>query len=374
MHPFSPAKNKTFDDLDTQYRSHYLSADARQTSIAIAVWLVPMLLFAYGDYLIWGFSPKFAGALALRLVFCIFSLYTIFALTKVVTPRDYDRIFLHWAMAAVAVVVYINYSWAPLVPPNGIISILIIFSAYLLFPSSLHIRLAPPLTLSIANLILGWWVVDTLTPYMLLTSLVAVAMANVLGIIFSSSLQKHRYTEFVSHLEESRIKEELIMLASFDELTGVFNRRKLIELASEEYERFVTGGQPFSVLMMDVDNFKQLNDSFGHAAGDFILAKFAAYVAKSLDVGSIWGRLGGDEFTLVLPGISGAEAKLIAERLHLDLNLEPIIWQNEQLNYTISIGITEKQAQDHSFENLLRRADQALYHAKRNGRNRTEML
>lgn len=375
MRPFIPNLTEAFDVLDSQYRAHYLATDARQTSTVIAVWLIPVLFFAYAEYGLFGLSPRFAASLTLRLVFCLFSLYTISALLKVDTPRNYDYIFLRWAVLTTALILFFNYTWAPFVSPNGAITILILFSAYMVFPTSLAVRLGPALTLSAGNLVLQWRTAESLSPYSLLPTLMAIVMANVLGVIFSSSLHKHRYTEFKSRLDESRIKHELIRLASIDDLTGIFNRRKLIQLANEEFRQCSSQRQPFSVLMVDIDHFKKLNDKFGHALGDLLLSKFAAFVTHNLNTKHIWGRLGGDEFVLVLPGISGKEAKLIAEGLRLDLGIDPlIIWQGQPLTCTISIGLTERQEHDQSFEDTLRKADSALYHAKRNGRNRTEIL
>lgn len=362
------------DDFELKYRAHYLAADARQASNAIAVWMIPVLLFAYPEYLIFGSSPKFAGLLALRLAFCVFSLYTISVVLKVATAREYDYAFLRWAILATAVVLFLNYSWAAYVPPNGAITILILFSSYMVFPNKLSVRLVPPLTLSIGNIVLQWWGAATVSPYSFLTTLAAIVMANILGMVFSSSLQRHRRTEFKARLEETRIKEKLSRLASIDDLTGVFNRRKLIQLATEAFERFDSGSQQFSVLMIDIDNFKKLNDNYGHEAGDLILAKFASYVANNLCEKNIWGRLGGEEFVLVLPNLSCEEAKHVAERLRLGLNEEPGVLQREPLNFTISIGLTAARQQDQSFGDVLQRADKALYCAKGNGRNRTEVL
>lgn len=374
MRPSLSASVEALDALEPQYRAHYLAADARQTSIAIAVWLIPSLLFAYSDYLIFGSSPRFAVSLALRLVFFLFSVYTIFALLKVATARDYDKIFLRWAAFATIVVLFFNYSWAPYVPPNDSFTILILFSAYMVFPNRFIVRLVPPLTLSIGNFVLQLWVAEPDSSYSMLTMIVAIVMANVLGIIFSSSLHKYRRTEFKAFLEETRIKEELSRLASTDDLTGILNRRKLMQLATDVFERFQGGNRRFAVLMIDIDHFKKLNDDYGHVVGDLILSKFTAFVANKLSKDYIWGRFGGEEFVLIMPNVSSEQAKLIAERLRLSLNEDSISWQGEPLTFTISIGLTEVREQDQSFEGILKRADEALYIAKRNGRNRTEML
>ncbi|SMC45222.1 GGDEF domain-containing protein [Sporomusa malonica] len=362
------------DDFESIYRAYYLVADARHTRVAIAVWLIPVLLFAYSDYLLFGYSSKFVLSLAIRLVFFVFSLYTIYALFKVSTGREYDYIFLRWAMFATAVVLFINYSWAPYVPPNGSITMLILFSAYMVFPNRFCIRVVPPLILSIGTLTLHWRFSESVSLHSLHIMLAAFVMANVLGVIFSSSLEKHRRTEFKARLDETRAKEELNRLASIDHLTGILNRRKLVHLTTKEFERFRSSGQSFSVLMIDIDYFKKLNDSYGHAVGDMILREFAAYVANSLYEKNIWGRLGGDEFVLVLLNLPSEQSKQIAERLRLGVNRNPIIYHGKTITFSISIGIAEARDQDSSFESVLKRADEALYHAKRNGRGRIEVL
>ncbi len=364
---------EAMDDLEPRYRAHYLAADARQTSVAIFVWLFPAVFFAYADYLIFGWGLTFAATAAVRLAFCGVSLYTIAALRKVATAREYDRIFLWWAAAAIVSVLFFNYNWASFVPPNGAITILALFSAYMVFPNRLGVRLIPPLVLSAGNLLLQL-VVESVNPESLLTMTVALIMANILGIIFSTWLQNHRRTEFKARLEEARVREELYRLASIDDLTGIFNRRKLMRLAAEEFALFKRESSPLSVLMIDIDHFKRLNDNYGHETGDLILADFTAYVAAGLTHKNIWGRLGGDEFVLVLPGLAAKQAGFIAEQLRRGCEEKAPPRQTAGPGFTISIGVTEARAKDTSFDGVLTRADKALYRAKRNGRNRTETL
>jgi diguanylate cyclase (GGDEF)-like protein len=372
MQPIRHFLTEAMDDLEPSYRVHYLAADARQTIVAIVIWLAPAILFAYADYLIFGWGPTFAASAAVRLAFCVVSLYTIAALRKVATPEEYDRIFLRWAASAIAAVLYLNYSWASYVPPNGAITVLILFSAYMVFPNRLGIRLIPPLVLSVGNLLLQF-VVQPINPKSLLTMIVALIMANVLGIIFSTWLQNHRLTEFRARREEARVREELYRLASIDDLTGILNRRKLMQLAAEEFAQAKREKRPLSVLMIDIDHFKRLNDSCGHEAGDLILTDFTAYVTARLAQKGIWGRLGGDEFVLVLAGFGCGQAGLIAEQLRRGFEAKSRPRQTTGPSFTISIGVTEVRARDKTFDDILKRADKALYRAKRNGRNRTEI-
>ncbi len=364
---------EAMDDLEPRYRAHYLAADARQTSVAIGIWLIPVILLVYVDYHTFGWGRTFAAATGVRLAFCGVSLYTIAALRKVATPADYDRIFLRWAAAAIAAVLFLNYCWASFVPPNGALSVLVLFSAYMVFPNRLGIRLIPPLVFSAGNLLLQLFI-QPIDPRSLLTMTVALVMANVLGIIFSTWLQNHRRTEFKARLEEARVREELYRLASIDELTGILNRRKLMELAAAEFAQAKQHKRPMSVLMIDIDHFKRLNDSYGHETGDLILTDFTAYVTANLEPNGIWGRLGGDEFVLVLPGLSAEQAGLIAEQLRRGFAEKPPPRQAAGPGFTVSIGATEARTRDKTFDSVLIRADKALYRAKRNGRNRTALF
>lgn len=364
----------TKGEFEAIYRKYFLVADAKHTRIAIAVWLIPVLFFGYSDYLLFGYGSNFLALLVTRLLFFAFSLYTIHKLFKVSSAQEYDYIYLYWALFAIAVILYVNYSWAPYVPPTGVITILILFSAYMVFPNRFRIRIIPPLVLSIATLSLHWQFSEAATPYSIHTMLVAIIMANVIGCICSSSLEQHRRTEFKARLDEKRVKEELHQLASIDYLTGILNRRRVVQLTTKEFGRFKSSGQTFSVLMIDIDCFKQLNDSYGHDTGDKILLKLAAYVTDNLYEKNIWGRIGGDEFVLVMIDIPCEQSREIAERLKNGLRSEAILCQGKPLTFSISVGITEAREQDSSFENVLKRADQALYQAKQNGRNRVEVL
>lgn len=367
-------QNKFNDDFESVYREYYLLTDVRYTCLAIAIWLIPVLFFGYTDYLIFGYGNQFIVLLATRLFFFVISLYTVFILLKVSTVKQYDLIFLCWAFVTTIFILFINYKWAPYAPPNGEITILILFSAYMISPNRFYVRIIPPIILSIGNLILQWYFTDFASNSATHTMFVAIVMANVLGLILSGSLEKHRRAEFRALMEEARIKEHLHRLASVDSLTGIVNRRQLVQLAEEQFKRFKNTGEIFSILMMDIDYFKKINDTYGHVVGDEILKQFSTYVENNLEENKIWGRFGGDEFVLILRKVSSEESKKIAEKLKLGINSDTIQCHGEEINYTISVGITEVKHSDSSFEEVLKRADEALYDVKRNGRGSITVL
>jgi len=173
-------------------------------------------------------------------------------------------------------------------------------------------------------------------------------------------------------LEKSFMREQ--KLAHIDELTGINNRRSLFELAGHEFNVAIRYRPPLSVLMFDIDHFKHLNDSLGHAMGDQVLKRITQTICERLRASDIFGRYGGDEFVILLPQSTTQEAQSLSARIHASIAAIQIDTDKGQLNVTVSIGIAttiHNQLQPDTVEKLFLRADQALYAAKQAGRNRT---
>lgn len=162
---------------------------------------------------------------------------------------------------------------------------------------------------------------------------------------------------------------ELERLARTDGLTGLWNRRYFVELCGREMNRAERDATPLSLLMIDLDHFKAVNDRHGHAAGDAVLCALAGHFRSQLRLIDVIGRLGGEEFGVGLPAIGLDEALGVAERMRAGLEGLDIDAAGAQLRCTVSIGIAEWNGSE-SFDVLLARADAALYAAKRQGRNR----
>lgn len=159
--------------------------------------------------------------------------------------------------------------------------------------------------------------------------------------------------------------------AKVDPMTGLHNRRWLEEMYTREINRSNMGDFKLMAFMIDVDHFKNVNDTYGHLAGDQVLISVAQSILKSLRPSDMPVRYGGEEFSVFLPGTSSENARIIAERIrtnveHMSISLP----SGEMIQVTISIGFAEREPND-SVASLIERADQALYHAKKNGRNRT---
>jgi|GEM_PF-3020440 len=165
-----------------------------------------------------------------------------------------------------------------------------------------------------------------------------------------------------------RLNIRLEELATTDALTGAFNRRRFYELLNDELQRAARYGKAFSVIMFDIDHFKRVNDTFGHAVGDAVLKGLACIVRDSLRASDRLTRWGGEEFVVLAPETAGHEALTLAERIRERVRDEAFPTAGA---VTISLGVAEHRP-DESGDDLLGRADAALYRAKENGRDRCE--
>lgn len=172
--------------------------------------------------------------------------------------------------------------------------------------------------------------------------------------------------------ENKRLTEKLKDLASVDELTRLSNRRHFMELASNEFDRSRRYVRPLSVAMLDIDHFKSVNDEYGHAAGDHVLRTVSAVCREIIRDSDRMGRIGGEEFALLMPETDAASATRLAERLRQAVADLVQRFNIEEFQVTASLGVEEMSTRHQSFDDLLADADKSLYEAKNNGRNRVE--
>ena len=175
------------------------------------------------------------------------------------------------------------------------------------------------------------------------------------------------YCNVTDLIQNAKLLEEL---ATIDSLTGLHNRRHFMATAEAEWARFQRYQRPLSMLMVDIDHFKSVNDRYGHAVGDEAI-KFVALACKQDLRGSdMVGRLGGEEFALLLPETDSARASIVAERIRERVAAQFLSTHKIQFRITISVGVAEASASMSGVDALLRSADLALYQAKEEGRNR----
>ncbi len=165
-------------------------------------------------------------------------------------------------------------------------------------------------------------------------------------------------------------KEAAELAARLDALTQVLGRRGFTEQAHTEIQRCIRYQHPLSLLMIDIDHFKTINDTHGHATGDAVLLHFAQLLSRELRENDMIGRIGGEEFAVLLPNSGADQASRVAERMRAATEQTQILVRGQPLHFTASFGVAEFQPQELSLESLMARADAALYEAKRQGRNR----
>ncbi len=159
-------------------------------------------------------------------------------------------------------------------------------------------------------------------------------------------------------------------LANTDPLTGVLNRRSLFNFAHQEFNRVSRYGPAFSILLMDLDNFKKVNDNYGHQAGDKALCQVVKSINNTIRNVDFLGRYGGEEFMAILPEIYGEQALILAERIREMVASNSIQTDRENIKLTISIGVTAYSIKDQTLDDMILRADKGVYLAKQQGRNR----
>ena len=167
-------------------------------------------------------------------------------------------------------------------------------------------------------------------------------------------------------------KYEIEQLAMTDSLTGLYNRRYFDQRARDEISNARRSAQPLSVVVLDIDDFKRINDSFGHSAGDIALIKLARIMKQELRSSDVVSRVGGEEFHILLPNTPETVALRVAERMRVAIKANPIVLgepSEEPACLTCSFGISSLQAQDHHIDSVLKRADAAMYEAKRQGKD-----
>jgi diguanylate cyclase len=166
--------------------------------------------------------------------------------------------------------------------------------------------------------------------------------------------------------EQSKELEEKLYQ---DQLTGAYNRRAYDRRATEEMDRFLRYGNVFSLLLIDADHFKNINDKYGHAIGDKCLQEIIKRTMSLLRKVDMLARYGGEEFTIIMPETDKESAKLAAEKIRKNIEKIEFVYKEEKVKVTVSIGVAEISKEDKKFESLFERADIAVYQAKSNGRN-----
>ena len=171
---------------------------------------------------------------------------------------------------------------------------------------------------------------------------------------------------------EQNYQQNLFRAANIDSLTQLYNKKYFVDVVNKEFSFSRRTKEPLSLLMLDVDHFKKINDTYGHVAGDLVLKSIGSYLIQHLRLENIACRYGGEEFAIILRNVGGDLAEHIAERLRKAVESEKVVYRETPIQITVSIGIATLENQNFdTIEDLIQQADQHLYEAKQTGRNRT---
>ncbi|MBI1214487.1 MAG: diguanylate cyclase [Alphaproteobacteria bacterium] len=169
--------------------------------------------------------------------------------------------------------------------------------------------------------------------------------------------------------QNKKAEEELLRLASTDPLTGAYNRREFGQLAEREALRANRYNHALSLLMLDIDHFKKLNDTYGHSAGDKVLQRVTTLCVNTLRNVDVFGRWGGEEFVALLPETDVEGAAIIGERLRKLISESVLTYNDQKINFSVSVGVVQYKDGETRLDGALSRADSAVYDAKKAGRN-----
>jgi diguanylate cyclase (GGDEF)-like protein len=208
---------------------------------------------------------------------------------------------------------------------------------------------------------------------------------RVIGVLVFTSDREDAFSSYDRHvlsimcnqvatsIAQAQVHAQMSQLAMTDGLTGLLNHRRFFDRLTEEFVRSARHPEPFSLLLIDVDHFKQVNDGHGHPAGDAVLKMVSETLMRQVRKIDVVARYGGEEFAILLPRSDANQALLTAERIRKAVEAISLLWQNKTIRATISIGIAEHPNDATDGAALIASADRALYGSKQDGRNRTTL-
>lgn len=265
--------------------------------------------------------------------------------------------------------------------PLSILITVIMWSIFRLGPHTTHstVLLIGAISLVATALGFGRFAInnlnDSLIELQIFLSMLSITSMIIHSVLYERQLAEQNLLEANLSLEDKvqQRTQELATLATTDPLTGIHNRRSIVELIDLEIKRSSRHQTHFSVLMLDLDNFKSINDQLGHDIGDKVLQEACKVWQGELRDIDFLGRLGGEEFIIILPATNCNDGKIIAERIRACTELDAALEQTATMRVTVSIGVTNSVEGDTVYT-ILKRADQAMYRSKDNGRNRVSCM
>src|SRR5687768_814365 len=360
-------------ELEGDYRAFHLKDDIAQTSLFLIVAIISTLAMLRVDVILFKDRPElFMPVLVYRGSFILATILVMLAIRRTSKVRVYDRIVFAWMVLMILFFVSFNFTR----PANYVTTafeIIVPFSIYLLSPLKIKYNMALALTFTAAMMYANYFFKTGIDPLILNAGTTAQIIVHTLGIGSALQIQSYRRKSFKAYIQEKDAKEMVAYLANIDPLTKSLTRRHFLNIAESEFMRYSRYRRPLSILILDTDDFKSINDTYGHHTGDIVLRSFSLVAMEQKRAQDTFGRLGGEEFGLLLPETKLEQARIMAERIQKTWEQTPSNMDGEMIYSTVSIGGTEASHDDKSFEDVLRRADRLLYKAKGSGKNQVAL-
>ncbi len=356
-------------EKESAYRTHYLQADKSLARFIILVILVASTLFISSDMLFTASHSELLPLVIIRLSFVTWSIVIIYLLRDTNSAKTFDLYCTLWLFGLILMMTFI-YSTRPVANLNNTLtSCLMALLFYVLFPARLSIQIISALALSLANITQVFISKDLLQTSAISSVVGSYLSCNIIGGFIAVRWHRSRRREYSTYLKAINLRKKLEELAFTDDLTGLANRRSSLKQLVSEYHRHKRYDNNLSIMVIDIDYFKRINDNYGHDQGDEALKAVADLINNSCRSNDTAGRMGGEEFMILLPETNLNEAHFLAERLREQCAKLIINSNGNQINVTISTGVSQANADDAYPKDMLKRADIALYNAKDNGRN-----
>lgn len=228
------------------------------------------------------------------------------------------------------------------------------------------------LTVTIIGFIVLFYILNLILPYDIYEIVCHAFVSFLLLFVFYEFNKKNKAIKLLNEtiLEKEKLTKELEKIATKDSLTGIGNRRYYFDLGDKAFALAKRDESYLSMITIDIDNFKDINDKFGHQVGDDILKLVASCMEKELRKSDILARVGGEEFSIVLPNTDLDNAMTIAEKIKSKINTINYIHKDIKVIVTGSFGVSQNSKDDKDLDDIYARADKALYKAKSSGKNR----
>jgi diguanylate cyclase (GGDEF)-like protein len=357
-------------EMEGEYRAFHLRDDIWQSTFYILTATIIVVSMMGVDVVLYAHRPALFLWLALyRLGFALLSILIMIAIRRTNNATVYDSLIVVWLSFVILFLLLFNFTRPAdfLTTPYDVILPLAI---YIISPLKISRTFALTIGFSMGVIYIDFFHKTGIEPATLNMILVAQLIVHIIGLASSIQIQSYRRKSYKAYIKEKDAKEMVAYLANIDPLTKSMTRRQFFDIAETEFRRFLRYRRPLSMLVLDADYFKNINDTYGHYAGDLVLRSLSLVILEQKRTQDIYGRLGGEEFGILLPETSLEYAKVVAERIQKTWAQTSSNVEGKVIHSTVSIGVTEANDQDTSFEDILRRADRIMYKAKEAGRNR----